>query len=271
MRIDVLYCVEKRDVNNLLLKSINLCCENFTLLNEIYIVTNDVNGVNELLAGKACNFKINVINENTILKTEENIAGWYKQQMIKLLSYKICKTKYICCLGADAFILSPVTYKDLFYEDNPILYYNRYDFSPNHLEYERKRVENIAVLLGVTPEISYMLGDFIMELMIFEDSTLKELELYIKKLYGSYYDLLSKLSATDLREKVSFGEWTLYAMFILDIIHKNVLVKNAKSTFMVQIHSRNDIALYKRNAKVIHIVSKAFSEKEVDELVMKGK
>jgi hypothetical protein len=271
MKIDVLYCVEKRDVNNLFLKSINLCCKNFILLNDIYIVTNDVNGVNQLISGENFHCKIKIIDERTILKDGQIITGWYRQQMIKLLSYKICKTKYICCLGADAFILSSVDYNDLFYDEKPILYYNRYDFSPNHLEYERKRIENIAILFDITPKLTYMLGDFIMELMIFEDDNLKELELYVQKKYGSISNLLSKLSSTNFHEKAHFGEWSLYAMFLLDIIHKNVLVKNAKSEFMLQIHSRNDIALYKANAKVIHIVNKFFSEQEVDSLLRKGK
>lgn len=265
-KIDVLYCVEKRDINFLFKKSLQLCFCNFTLLNDIYIVTNDVDGVNALLDTIDIPVEIHVLHEEEILE-KRDISGWFFQQMIKLEAHKICKTEYICIIGADALILHPVTEEDLFLKGKQIIYYNRYPFTLNHLEYERKRVANVSTILECNPYKSSLLGDFIMELMIFKASYLLELHEYLTKLYGEdpIYKVIKNMSAENVYQKVCFGEWTLYAVFLLDVLKENVSVRNSNSKFVEQIHTTKDLSLHSSEAKIVHCVCKNIEIKVLED------
>lgn len=258
MKIDVLYCVEKRDINSILEQSIKCCIDNFELLNDIYVVTNDINRMSDFVHAGKFNAQVYVINENDII-ADKDIKGWYKQQLIKLNAYQICKTEYICCLGSDALVLNHVGYDDLFYNNEQILYYNRYPFNQNHLEYERKRIENLANVFHITQTKSYLLGDFIMELMIFKKQYLIELTEYICRQYVSLENMVKRFQCQSLFDKVSFGEWTLYAMFLLDVKQEKVAVRNSKSLFVEQLHSMKDCDLHNKEAKVVHFVNKELS------------
>ena len=267
-KVDVLYCVEKKDINPLLKKSLQLCVQNFKLLNDIYIVTNDADGIKKLLFDLNLPVECHVLQDDEVI-SKGNIPGWFLQQMIKLKAHFICKTKYICIIGADALLLHPITEADLFSQGDQILYYNRYPFTPNHLEYERKRIINVAKILQCNPYNSYLLGDFIMELMIFNATYLIELLKYLSNIYGEdpIYRIIDNMSSDSLMDKTCFGEWTLYAVFLLDVLNLSICIKNSDSKFVEQLHSINDLYLHSPHAKVVHCVNKDIDKKQLSDVL----
>ena len=270
--IDVLICVAERDMNYLLELSIKSCISYFTPLNDIYIVTNAKEKLIEQIRKWGIDYKsIYVLDDCEVLNEKyDYLKGWYKQQLIKLHSDFFCKTKYICCLGADAVIVQPVYWEDLFRLDMPKLYYNRYKKPCNHLEYERSRLEGISDILQVAPEKAYLLGDFIMELMIFDRDILHKLRKYLTSLYGDYpFTKVINNITDDIVEGNKFGEWSLYSTFVLDVLHESFPTCNSRNEFVTQLHSESDLALYDYHSKIVHFVNKGFPREQVIETLAK--
>lgn len=262
--IDVLYCVSQEDLNFKFTKSVLSCVKYFTLLRDIYFVTNNKNKLEDFidknLKELECDFT--VMDDNEII-SELKIPGWYKQQIIKLRSYQFIRSKYICCLGADAILRDYITYEDLFYNNQPIIYFNRYLHTEKHLMYERERVKNVSQLLDVEPKKSLILGDFIMELFLFDSNVLELLEEIIAYKYDSYETLLKNVSCSKLSERNKFGEWTLYSVFLLEVLKVRFKVKNSRNVFVEQIHSKNDLIHHNCQAKIVHVVDKNISLHEL--------
>lgn len=271
-KIDVLICVADRDINYLLFYSITSCIQNFHPLGDIYIITNAIEKMKKMLIQwNLTNKKIYVFSDEDILEKKYlYLKGWYKQQLIKLHSDLFCKTKYICCLGADAIIMQHIEWVDLFDENAPYLFFNRYPYHCNHLEFERSRLEGISNILQVEPERSYLLGDFIMELMILDSRILKSLRIYLEKLYGEYpFCKVINNITDDIIEGNKFGEWSIYSMYILDVLHMEVSVINSRNEFVTQLHSQSDLALYNYHSKIIHFVNKSFSKEKITAILSK--
>lgn len=262
-KVDVLICANERDIDYLLEQCLRACIIKFELLKHIYIVTNAEEKLkNKLNIWQLNQNKISIFTDEEVLGVEyAKLDGWYRQQLIKLSSDKVCKTDYICCLGADTVILRNITEEDLFSDDLPILYYNRYKTTCIHLEYERRRVENVSDILAVIPQKSYLFGDFIMDLMIFDRKILQELRTYLEVIFGSYPFLkIITNSARNLYEKTRFGEWTLYAIFILDVLKIKVRIRNSRNEFVAQLHSQKDLDLFQFNSSVVHFVNKSLDK-----------
>src|SRR5205807_82996 len=67
----------------------------------------------------------------------------------------------------------PINVSDLLAPDGtPRLRFFRYAHPAPHLAFERCRVLNVAALLGVSPERSFVPGDFICDLFVMQRSTL---------------------------------------------------------------------------------------------------
>lgn len=263
-KMDVLICVGNRDVDFLLDTCIRQCVKNFKLLGDIYLVCENVDRV------KCCVDQLDIrkdniflIDENDTIPSEyHNAHGWYKQQIIKLYGDTICKTELFCCLGADTILLKEIGYNMLFdNNDVPILYYNRYpkveDYK--HLKYERERVINISKILKTEPVRSYLLGDFIMDFCVFNSEILVKIREYLSHIYGgSGYEnfIVDCTSFLSLEDKNKFGEWTIYAMFILDILNLPVTVKNSNYSFFSQIHSSSDLEAFEYKSCIAHFVDK---------------
>jgi hypothetical protein len=262
-KIDVLVCVGHKDVDFLLKYCLDSCIRHFRLLNNIYIVS-DVPEKVRLLIREHINYQENIviIHDNDVLDKEYlSLNSWYRQQIIKLKANSICKTKYICCLGADTVILKDINYVDLFYKDNQIIYFNRYKKSEIHLTYERKRVGNVSKILKVTPFRSYLLGDFIMDLMIFDSDILKQLNDYLIRLYGTFPFLqIINNNASNFLEKSTFGEWTLYSVFVIDHLNKKFRVRNSSSHFLTQLHTSRDLVSFNFDSYIVHFVDKNFDK-----------
>lgn len=262
-RIDVLMCVGARDVNYLMPYSLQSCLNNFELLNNIYIVTNAKQEVLSALEEHQIRMTTGTI---TVLDDEEVIPealhdwpGWCKQQFIRLHADQICKTPIVACLSADTIIFKSIAQNDLFAGTTPLLFYNRGENSDKHYIYECERVRNIASLLRVEPTRSLPLGDFIMDLMLFESAHLKELRGYLESIYGvePFLKILPREAET-FEQKNTFGEWTLYAVFLLDVLKLDMTTRNSMNKFIAQVHSARQFAEFEFDAHVVHFVAKTF-------------
>jgi len=189
---------------------------------------------------------------------------WCRQQFIRLHADKICATPVVACLSADTITYKPLTQEDLFTGSTPTLFYNRYPNTSKHLDYERERVENIARILQVRPENSWIPGDFIMDLTLFESTRLRQLREYLETLYGEnpFHAILPR-DCEDIRQKATFGEWTLYAVFLLDVLKIKMPVKNSGNRFIAQVHSAKEFAAFHFDAHVVHFVDKTFDVPQI--------
>ena len=261
--IDLVMCVGPRDVNYLMPYSLQSCLTNFELLKNVTIVTSAKAEVQSILKQhqiRSSNVKINILEDQEVLPPAlRDWPGWCKQQFIRLHADKICETPIVACLSADTLIFKPLTKRNLFFGPTPILFYNRYPSTLNHLFYERKRVENVASILRVRPTKSWLLGDFIMDFMLFESSHLYKLRRYLEAIYGKepFLQILPKQCDTE-EQRVTFGEWTLYAVFLLDVLNIKVPVQNSMNRFIAQVHSSKDFAGFHFDAHVVHFVAKTF-------------
>lgn len=269
-------CVGRSDLKRLFPLSLRLAAHNLEFGGQIFIVSPQPDEaaaiVREVLPDEK---RISVFADNDLLHPNEAaLPGWLRQQALKLRADEICRSERILILGADTLVVRPIRMSDLLTPSGqPIIFYNRYPFSNRHLAYERRRVRAMAKLLDVTPCISYLLGDFIFDLALFDGQNLAHLRQHLWRLSGSA--LLSDvmpLQSSSIDEKSEFGEWTLYAVFVLDVLIDGVVARNAAGKLVSQVHSRNDFvdqAPY--DAAAIHFVPKDFTLDEVvAELVRRG-
>jgi len=99
-----------------------------------------------------------------------------------------------------------------------------------------------------------------MDLMVFEAKLLCCLRRDLRLRYGTrgLAAVLPK-TCTTLEDKVRFGEYTLYAVYLLDVLRMPVPSRNSNSHFLAQVHSQTDLANFEFDSKVVHFVDKRFS------------
>jgi len=265
-KIDVLICVAEGDLGDIYEYCIYACMKNFKPLNHLYVVSPNSEKTKRFHIDRGLFVeKIKFLDDVDVISQACNhYPGWYKQQMIKLRADSICSTRFICCLGSDAIILKPVYYDMLIKDEKAYLYYNRYRMPSIHLEYERTRLDNISKILQTTPKRSYMIGDFIMELMIFDRIYLNELMAHLYDLHGSeFFDKYANNIYANLQQKTMFGEWSLYSVFVLDVLKEQVPLKNANNQYMTHLHSPADLKDYDYSSVVAHFVDKNFDKNEI--------
>jgi hypothetical protein len=177
---------------------------------------------------------------------------WFRQQFIKLHADRVAAGERIVVLGADTLVLDPVDQSELVAADGrPRLRFFRYPHPARHLAFERARVLNVAALLGVAPDRSFMLGDFVCDLFVMQRSVLASLRRHLAGRGG----LLSHLNSLGNRRGADnrFGEWTLYAVFVLDILSDHPSLELAEDTWFKQVHSANDLRRPEwHRAKIVH-------------------
>jgi len=272
--IDVLICVGSADIHRLMSSSVKSCLRHFEPLGNIYIVSNAVSEVRLELERqdlRSPTVAITVIDDREILSPKlMALPGWCRQQIIRLRIDQICSTSLAASLSADTVLCRPVTRTDLFEGASPILYFNRYQHTSSHLDYERRRVRNVAQLLRVEPVRSLPLGDFIMDLKLLEASHLRLLRDYLNDIYGdeAFLHILPQ-RCESLEDKVTFGEWTLYAVFLLDVLRVDVPIRNSHNRFITQIHSERELALFRDDAHVVHFVDKSLDLTRITPLLAK--
>jgi Family of unknown function (DUF6492) len=263
--IDVVLCVGHRDVERLFIHSLHSCLQHFAPLGRVYLVSDVPDRVRQLIAKHGLESAATVFADQDVLPVAfHGLPGWLRQQVIKLMADSITHSEYIGCMGADTIILRRVFWEDIVSDSGPILYFNRYRHPGPHLNYERQRIRNVANLLGVKPTRSLPLGDFVMDFNVFERTKLTLLRSYIRALHGDL-GLLSILPerCDTLEDRALFGEWSLYAVYLLDVVCAPNEIRNSASKHLVQIHSQSDLERFTFDAKIVHFVNKNFSMREI--------
>jgi Family of unknown function (DUF6492) len=261
--MDVVMCVGSDDIAYLFPHALKLCRRNLPMCDTIHLVSPEPARVTQAIRDAGIDeTRLELWHDEAILTPQEAaLAGWLRQQIIKLRADSFCRTPEICCIGADTLILRPIGRSDIFYENEPIIYYNRYPYPNPHLEYERRRVASVANLLRAEPQISHLLGDFITDLTVFKAAYLSSLRTYLERKYGpSAFIAVAPHRTESFEDKQSFGEWTMYAVYVLDVLRAEVPVRNSRSRFVYQIHSAHDLAdALPADTSIVHIVSKTFA------------
>jgi hypothetical protein len=257
-RLDTFICAHHRDVGYLLELVLRSYEVNFQPKGRLIMITNDLPILQTFVEKLGLKTPVVFYGDSDWLSDEEmKLPGWYKQQLIKLRSYKFCDTENFCNLGADTVLLQPITESDLLANSKPILYYTRHLLPDNHVRYERERVRYVAGMLKVEPVNSLRYVDFINDLFCFNREWLTGLDMYLKQLYGenAFVNMLKGLDDR-MENRNRFGEWTLYSVYLLDKLHANVTLRSTGNGYLHQVHSNLSLRTYRFNTKVAHFVSK---------------
>jgi hypothetical protein len=139
----------------------------------------------------------------------------------------------------------------------PILYYTHHLLPDNHVRYERGRVGYIGKMLKVEPTNASRYVDFINDLFCFNRDSLISLDTYLKQLYGdnAYVNMLKGLDDR-IENRNKFGEWTLYSVYLLDKLQKQLTLRETGNGYLHQVHSSLSLRTFRFNTKVAHFVSK---------------
>lgn len=274
--ISCLYCVSKTDLKYLFKFSLKNCLKYAKFIDHYIIVTPDT-----LLAEKIISHLepqstkyFQVIDENQYLTSaEKDLPGWCKQQIIKLKADLICKTKHILSIGADTILVTGFSLEEFLNDkDKMVVMYREHEKENNHFLFEVERIKNIRNLLGIKKKILHeRFSDFIFDIFLFDSFILKDLRKYLASLYGeNYFAKIFPKKVNDYKDMVVIGEWSLYSIFLIEILKKEYCLKKANA-MCLQIHSiKHFDKLNQSNihSKSIHFVNKNF---DVDKLCEKLK
>jgi hypothetical protein len=269
-KLDTFICVHHRDVDYLLELVLRSYQINFLPKNKLIFITNDLPHLQQFVEAHCLDKEVVFTHDSDWLSRRElELPGWYRQQIIKLRAYQFCETPNFCNLGADTVLLQPLTYHDLVNDGSPILYYTHHMLPDPHYLYELRRVKNVAEILQVKPVRSRRYVDFINDLFCFNREDLIRLNGYLERLYGkdSYYTVLRDMNVSKDQDK--FGEWTLYSVYLLDCLKKNVQLQNSGEGFLYQAHSQFSLKRFRFNTKVAHFVGKDFSVPYIKQEIQK--
>jgi hypothetical protein len=257
--IDVLMCVGKQDVEGLFYESLISCLQNFSLLGAIYIVSPCKERIRQKISPLLKSYPIHLLEDCEVLDPSLHAEdGWYRQQLIKLSAHKICKTRFVVCMGSDTILLQSIFSEDLFSQSGtPYQYFRYYEGSSNHYEYEKIRLGHIEKILNKPLMKSASHVDFILDFTMWDTKILWQLQTYLDQSYGpDTYKKLSPGRCDSLEKKTLFGEWTLYAAFALDVLQLPLLVKAFDETYFFQVHSKKDLERFDYRSKIVHFVPK---------------
>lgn len=270
---DLFMCVHERDIQLLFEIALRSYMLNFLPKRNLILISNNKPRLQEFLNRVDLAHIASVTSDTQWLtKQEQALPGWYRQQIIKLRAYEFCTSPYICSMGADTILLRPIEVEDLICNNRPVLYYNRYPNPNPHFAYEQQRVNSIAQILQVIPTTSSNYVDFILDLFCFERDFLISLHRYLQVLYGyNYFYAILKNRGSTLSDKMRFGEWTLYSVYVLDCLKANVCLRNSASKYLCQIHEERSLMDYQFDSKVVHFVDKSVNVNYIQgQLVKRG-
>lgn len=232
----VLACPD--DVDGLLATSLGLLFEHFAQLARVHLVTPDVAAVRGLIERlpddrRAC---VHVWSDAQVCPEAIHLPPWFRQQYLKLHADRLAAGPRLVVLSGDTLILDPMAESDLLdRQGRPLVRYFRSDRPDLHLQFERRRVRNVARLLGVEPQRALLFGDLVCDLFLFDVALLQALRRHLALRGG----LLRALESLGPRRGADdrFGEWTAYAVFCLELAGIPMTARRAEPDFFGQLHS----------------------------------
>jgi hypothetical protein len=266
-QLDLFLCAHSKDVAYLLELVVRSWQLHFVPKGRLFLISNDRRPLEEFAdrLGLANVAEIST-DADWLSKSELQLPGWYKQQIVKLRSYRICGTENFCNLGADTLLLKPVDADDLVVDGYPVTRYYRRPATlmDRNYRYELFRVLSVARMLQIAPLRGLRYVDFISDLFTFNRHDLIALDKRMHDLHGPdcYYQLLNGYG-TLVQNQKRFGEWTLYTLFILDCLRRKPVIQDMSKGFLRQIYTQQSMDKYDFNSTVVHLVSKEFDTAKV--------
>lgn len=257
--IDAFLCVHRRDVDSLLETALRSYELNFGPKGRLTLISNDLPYLREFVDRVGLTDRADLYADGEWLSASEaELPGWFRQQIIKLRASEFCQTDAFCNLGADTLLLQPIERADLIDGSEPVLYYTRHRLPDRHFLYERQRLGHVARLLHVEPTNARRYTDFINDFFCFSREALLSLNRYLEKLYGPdcYTTMLRGLDSSSETDRSQFGEWTLYSVYLLDVLGRHPTVRNTRDGYLHQVHSRRALSWYRFDTKIVHLVAK---------------
>ena len=257
--IDAFLCVHRRDVDSLLETALRSYELNFGPKGRLTLISNDLPYLREFVDRIGLTGRADLYADGEWLSSSEaELPGWFRQQIIKLRASEFCRTDAFCNLGADTLLLEPIDRADLIDGGVPVLYYTRHLLPDKHFLYERGRVNHVARILHVEPTVARRYTDFINDFFCFSREALLSLNRYLEKLYGPdcFATLLRGLDSGREADRNQFGEWTLYSVYLLDVLGQRPTLRNTRDGYLHQVHSRRALSWYRFDTKIVHLVAK---------------
>lgn len=271
--MDVVICASSHDARRGMLSlSLAACLRHLVPAVGVYVVCESRTAVEQALTEDMTDLdgsRIVVLEDRDVLSTKEAARpGWLRQQIIKLHADRVASTDLIACLGADVVIRREITNDVLLENGWPVTYSNRYPFQNPHLDYERERLGHVAALLRADPAKTATYADFVMDLKVFERPVLVALRDHLVGLYGADVWRSALPDGTDSPANRSrFGEWTLYTVFLHDVLALPRPIRTTVNDFVAQLHSMRKAHLLSPDCYAIHFVPKDMEVREVQSVL----
>ncbi|HEV7299859.1 MAG TPA: DUF6492 family protein [Tepidisphaeraceae bacterium] len=258
--IDTFMCVHSSDVPYLLELAVRSWRINFRPKGRLYLICNQRHPIQNFVDRNDLSDVAVISTDADWLSAKElSLHGWYRQQLIKLRAYRICSTANFCNLGADTILLRAIELDDLLVDGYPIAYYTARPrtIADPHYRYELFRTLSLARILRTLPTRTLRHVDFIADLFTFNRADLMALDDRMTALHGAdaYHALLHRYG-TSARNHKRFGEWTLYTMFVLDVLRRQPVLRDMSRGFLRQAHSQSALQRMSLDVSVLHVASK---------------
>jgi len=274
--VNLFMCVHSRDFDRLLELSLRSVAAHYGPIGDLLLITNDTAGLRARLAGMPGYGGASIEHDSSWLTREEmRLHHWYRQQAIKLRSFRFWpESAFVCSLGADTVILRPISHRAILQSSSrgrsAILYYNRHPDPGTdwHLDYERTRLMHVSRLLGTRPHRSWRYADFIFDFHCFDCGYLRLLDEYLVARFGrgSVWSRLAGVEPTP-QDLQTFGEFTMYACFLLDVLQADPPVRKSGAHYLQQVHTARALARFRWDARVVHFVDKQLPRELIEQLM----
>ena len=251
-------CVHARDVEGLFPLALRSLDRHFPAAGSVHVVTNDPDAVRRHLEREPVGLPVRVsADADWLTPAEAALPGWYRQQVLKLRAHRLVDARFAVNLGADTLLLRDLPVTELVDGDEAVLRWSRHRLPDTHWRYERARVRATGEILGVRPRQALRHVDFINDFFVFDRRVLVTLEDFMTGRYGPepWAALLGGRGTTPKEQKL-FGEWTLYATYVLDVMGRRPPVREASNGYLAQLHSPRAVRGFAWDSAVVHLVPK---------------
>ncbi|MGH3980832.1 MAG: hypothetical protein ACRDRZ_17845 [Pseudonocardiaceae bacterium] len=250
-------CAGSADVHGLFETAVRLVDQHCPWARSLHIVTPEPRAARERLAPhRLRRWPVVHADRSVVPEPVMRLPGWFRQQYVKLHADLVCDADQVVCIGADTLVLDPIGEHDLYRDGLPLLRFFRHDEPNPHLPFERTRVLNVAAQLATQPVRTLLPGDFVCDLFPMAAAHLHALRAHLDRLHGPYglarvLGVLGQPRRPDNRT----GEWTMYAVFVLDYLRDSTPLRLADRRWARQIHTAEDLARREPfAARIIHFV-----------------
>jgi hypothetical protein len=201
-------------------------------------------------------FELRILPDEELAPEAVGLPDWFRQQYLKLNADRVVDGNLLVCMGADTLVLEKVNLDDLVEDGRPLIRF--FDDGRRHMQFELDRVKSLATALQVGATRSAMLVDFICDFFPMEAEILQSLRAFVaSRIDGGLLGWLRSLGPRDGFDN-RFGEWTLYALYALDVLGAAAPVRNGSvERWAAQVHSRRDMERPDRyDSRIVHFAWK---------------